>query len=199
MNLKSFFYNCEFLIGISDISQIKSYNIPEIAFAGRSNVGKSSLINAVVGKKNCARVSKTPGRTQQINFFDIKNKLLLVDLPGYGYAQVSKSARKSWEDLIINYLHSSAYLRRVFLLVDSRHGLKPNDMQLMNIFEQFAIVYQIILTKVDKVSPKLSCKEQILHEISHRASAYPTLLPASSRTNFGIDAIRAEIAQLLKE
>ncbi|MDR1333665.1 MAG: ribosome biogenesis GTP-binding protein YihA/YsxC [Holosporaceae bacterium] len=183
---------CQFIAGAASSEQIPKYFIPEVAFAGRSNVGKSSLINALVGRKDCARVSKFPGRTQQINFFSLQNKISLVDLPGYGYAAISKKMRKAWDDLILNYLIGRQNLRRVFLLIDSRHGIKKNDEEIMNILDDCAVVYQIILTKVDEISnPDV---DKVMAELATHTAAHPSIIATSSEKNIGIQAVRAEIA-----
>ena len=147
-----------FRIGVPDLSILPPADRDEIAFAGRSNVGKSSLINALTGYKNLARTSSTPGRTQELNFFalapersdDGNGVLWLVDMPGYGYARESKSKIKAWNQLLVAYLQGRPNLRRVFLLVDARHGLKPNDLEQMADFDKTAVPYQIVLTKSDK-------------------------------------------------
>jgi GTP-binding protein len=186
---------CQFIAGAASPEQIPNYFIPEVAFAGRSNVGKSSLINALVRQKDCARVSKFPGRTQQINFFSLQNKISLVDLPGYGYAAISKKMRKTWDDLILNYLIERPNLKRIFLLIDSRHGIKKNDEEIMNILDDCAVVYQIILTKIDKV-PHFDI-DQMTRQLTAHTAAYPSIIVTSSEKNIGIQLIRAEIASLV--
>jgi GTP-binding protein len=184
---------CQFVAGAASSEQIPSYYIPEVAFAGRSNVGKSSLINALLGRKDCARVSKFPGRTQQINFFSLQNKISLVDLPGYGYAAISKKMRKTWDDLILNYLIGRQNLRRVFLLIDARHGIKKNDEEIMKILDDCAVVYQIILTKIDKAPcPDV---DHLTAQLAAHTAAYPSIIATSSEKNVGMQLIRAEIAK----
>jgi GTP-binding protein len=185
----------KFIAGASSIEQIP-YNLfmPEVAFVGRSNVGKSSLINAIVGDKNCARVSKNPGRTQQINFFTISDKISVADLPGYGYAAVSKKVRKSWDKLILDYLRGRQNLRRIFLLIDSRHSFKATDEEIMNILDDSAVVYQIILTKIDKISNILNIKQEIEAKISMHTAAFPEILATSSEKMIGISDVQKAIA-----
>lgn len=185
---------CKFIAGAATFDQIPFSKLPEVAFVGRSNVGKSSLVNSLVGK-NCARVSKTPGRTQQINFFSLGNKISLVDLPGYGYAAVSKQTRMRWDDLILNYLRYRKNLIRIFLLIDSKFGIKQNDEEIMEIFDALGLIFQIILTKADKKSFGI---ENSIKEIIHtHAAAFPEVIFTSSKKNEGIKQLRATIFQLI--
>lgn len=189
---------CKFVAGAASVEQIpNNLFMPEVAFAGRSNVGKSSLINAITGQRDCARVSKQPGRTQQINFFTIKDRISLVDLPGYGYAAVSKQIRRSWDKLILDYLKGRQNLRRVFLLIDSRHGIKQNDEEIMDILDDSAVVYQVVLTKIDKIRNIDGVVNKITEQISKRTAAFPIVIPTSSETNSGIQNVRTEIASLI--
>jgi GTP-binding protein len=142
---------CEFIAGVATLDQLPNFRNTEIAFAGRSNVGKSSLINAIL-KRDIAHTSRTPGRTQQLNFFDVGGYFTLVDMPGYGYAQVSKATKALWEDLISTYLRGRPNLKMVFVLVDSRHGLKDVDSQIVKLLNDFAVPFRIILTKIDDTS-----------------------------------------------
>ena len=144
---------CDFVAGAATVAQLPPLGLPEVAFAGRSNVGKSSLINALTGRKALARVSHTPGRTQQINFFSLADRLMLVDLPGYGYAAVSKQKVANWTGLIEDYLKGRPQLKRVCLLIDARHGLKETDKAAMELMDSSAVVYQVVLTKADKLKP----------------------------------------------
>ncbi|MBT4941062.1 MAG: YihA family ribosome biogenesis GTP-binding protein, partial [Rhodospirillaceae bacterium] len=157
-----FAQNCEFLISAASFEQLPDSELPEIAFAGRSNVGKSSLLNALTGRKNLARTSNTPGRTQQVNFFDLGGRMMLTDLPGYGYARATKSVVEKWTRLIKSYLKGRVQLRRVCLLIDSRHGLKATDHEAMDLMDGAAVAYQIILTKCDKI--KASELEKLLEK-----------------------------------
>lgn len=185
----------KFIAGASSIEQIPhNLFMPEVAFVGRSNVGKSSLINAVVGDKNCARVSKSPGRTQQINFFTLSDKISIADLPGYGYAAVSKKMRKSWDNLILDYLRGRQNLRRIFLLIDSRHGFKSADEEIMDILDDSAVVYQIVLTKIDKISNITAIKQKIEVKISTHTAAFPEVLATSSEKMIGISEVQKVIA-----
>lgn len=177
--------------------QIPPGILPEVAFVGRSNVGKSSLINALVKQKNCARVSKTPGRTQQINFFQMDNRIVLVDLPGYGYAAVSRGTRRSWDNLILQYLEGRSNLRRVFLLLDARHGIKSQDEEIMRILDAAAVSYQILLTKIDKIAEKISPKKQIAEQLEHHPAAHPEIIATSAEESIGMCRIQAEILKFI--
>ena len=174
-------------------------NIKEIAFIGRSNVGKSSLINAITNSK-IAIVSKTPGRTKQLNFFQIKDKLTIVDMPGYGYAKASRNEVENWNNLIFNYLLSRRNLERVFLLIDSRHSLKENDEEMMNILDSRGILYQIILTKIDEIKPiELQVKVENMNDTFKKHPAlFNEVLFASSKENLGISQIRETIFDIVK-
>jgi GTP-binding protein len=188
---------CRFIAGAAAEWQIPVCWKPEVAFAGRSNVGKSSLLNAVVGQGNCARVSKTPGRTRQINFFELGNKISLADLPGYGFAAVSHKTRKLWDDLILNYLQKRYNLQRVFLLIDSRHGIKKNDEEIMNILDGFAVTYKIILTKIDKITESSDVTQRVEAQITHHPAAYPTITLTSAEKSIGIREVQIEILKFM--
>lgn len=199
-DIDSFFSSsCNFLIGTTDFNLFPKTNIPEIAFIGRSNVGKSSMLNAIVNRKSLARVSVTPGRTQQVNFFSLNNQILLVDLPGYGFAKAPKNLVKSWERMSLGYLKNSVNLKKLFLLIDSRHGFKDSDINFMMQLKKHGISYQIILTKVDKTNKEAI--EKIITYIKNNLSDHPSLMPililSSSKTNLGIDEIRAQIFQII--
>jgi GTP-binding protein len=171
----------------------------EIAFAGRSNVGKSSLINALTGRRALARTSHTPGRTQELIFFTGATKLGLVDMPGYGYAAAAKAKVKAWTALIHAFLLGRANLARVYLLVDARHGLKPNDDEVLEALDKAAVNYQIVLTKADAVkdlAPLVAATEKAL---AKHPAAFPTVLATSARTGDGIAELRAAIARLMQE
>jgi GTP-binding protein len=145
--------SCQFMLGVANLEQLPPDNIlDEIAFAGRSNVGKSSLINALTGRKTLAKTSGTPGRTQQLNYFNLADKLYMVDMPGYGFAQAPESLVKKWQKMIFAYLQGRVNLKRVFLLIDSRHGIKKVDKEIMEMLDKAAVNYQIVLTKADKIS-----------------------------------------------
>ncbi|MCG2839889.1 ribosome biogenesis GTP-binding protein YihA/YsxC [Sandaracinobacter sp. RS1-74] len=172
-------------------------DLPEVAFAGRSNVGKSSLLNALTGRSALARTSNTPGRTQELNLFLVGEPpvLRLVDMPGYGYAEAPKDVVKQWGRLVNDYLRGRATLKRVLVLVDSRHGLKPVDREIMELLDKAAVSYQIVLTKADKVKPTALAEvlESVGAEARTRPAAYPAILPTSSETKAGIPELRAAV------
>lgn len=196
---KLFADECKFVLGVAKLEQLPLTEMPEIAFAGRSNVGKSSLINAVTGQKGLAKTSNTPGRTQQLNYFNLADKIHIVDLPGYGYAQAPESMVKQWQRVIFAYLQGRVNLKRVFVLVDSRHGIKKVDLEIMELLDKAAVTYQIVLTKSDKVSVDAlqKVKEDVEKEITKHAAAYTKVLMTSSEKKHGIDSVRAEIASLI--
>jgi GTP-binding protein len=174
----------------------------EIAFAGRSNVGKSSLVNALTGRKTLARTSHTPGRTQELNFFRLgEGRLTLVDMPGYGYAAVGKEKVRAWTGLIHAYLRGRANLARVYVLVDARHGLKPNDEEVLDLLDGSAVSYQVVLTKADEVKGAELDRRiaDTAARIARRPAAFPDIQPTSSRTGAGVPELRAGIARLLAE
>ena len=173
----------------------------EIAFAGRSNVGKSSLINALTGRRALARTSNTPGRTQELIFFTGPSQLTLVDMPGYGYAAASKTKVKAWTALIHAFLQGRANLARVYLLVDARHGLKPVDDDVLETLDKAAVNYQIVLTKADEVKAAdlAAVVERTNAALAKHPAAYPDVLTTSARTDDGIAALRSAIARLIKE
>ena len=190
----------EFIKGVVSIDTLPDDGRPEIAFAGRSNVGKSSLINALTGRRTLARVSVTPGRTRELNFFTLgpEAELYLVDMPGYGYAKAPKTAVRGWTRLIEDYLKGRRELKRVFLLVDARHGLKANDRETMKLMDEAAVSYQAVLTKADK--PKQSELDAVIAktsaELAKHPAAYPQILVTSARTGTGIPELRAAVAAL---
>jgi GTP-binding protein len=173
----------------------------EIAFAGRSNVGKSSLINALTGRKALARTSNTPGRTQELIFFTSRAPLVLVDMPGYGFAQAPKSKVTAWTDLIMAYLKGRANLARVYVLVDARHGLKSIDAEVLEALDETALSYQVVLTKADQPgeSDLAACVETTEVALRKHPAAYPEVIATSARTGSGLEELRAAIARLLAE
>lgn len=185
-----------FMLSVAGLEQIPESPLPEVAFAGRSNVGKSSLINALLDRKEMARTSATPGRTQQLNYFDVGGRLLLVDMPGYGYAKAPKDMVRRWQGLIFAYLRGRASLRRVFLLIDSRHGPMANDKGVMDLLDQCAVTYQVVLTKADKVKAGALQKAHAacLAAMDKRPAAFPVILQTSSAKGHGMDDLRAAMA-----
>jgi len=192
---------CEFVSGAASVASLPPINLPEVAFAGRSNVGKSSLVNALTGRRTLARVSATPGRTRQINFFDLANTLCLVDLPGYGFAQVGRSTKEAWQDLASAYLRGRPTLKRVCLLIDARHGVKESDRETMKNLDSAAVSYQLVLTKADQVREADIGKtiEGAAAIARKHAAAHPEVLATSSETGYGIPELRAEVMAVAKE
>ena len=187
-----------FMRGVAALDGLPPVSLPEIAFAGRSNVGKSSLINALCGRSTVARTSNTPGRTQELNYFDVSGRLILVDMPGYGFAKAPKDKVDAWKRLVNGYLRGRPTLRRCMMLVDSRHGLKDVDREIMTMLDKAAVVYQIVLTKTDKLNATelAAVQKRTQEEIVSRVAAHPTLILTSSEKGIGIPELRAEILQL---
>lgn len=192
-----FAQECRFVWAAATSQQLPPIGLPEVAFAGRSNVGKSSLVNALTGRRTLARTSNTPGRTQELIFFDLGGRLQLVDLPGYGYAKVSKSKVQLWTDTLFAYLRGRTSLQRVNLLIDSRHGLKDSDLQAMDLFDRAALSYQVVLTKADKPKPPelTALLEMTAAALARRPAAHPVIRTTSSLTGDGIPELRAELAR----
>jgi GTP-binding protein len=188
----------EFERGVTRLEDLPDANLPEVAFAGRSNVGKSSLINALTGRLKLARASNEPGRTRELNYFRMGDRLRLVDLPGYGYAKAPKTEIARWTELTRDFLRGRPDLKRVFLLIDARHGLKEGDGEVMNALDQAAVVYQIVLTKADKVkaSELIDVQRATAEAIGKRPAAHPMVAATSAETGHGIELLRAEIATL---
>ena len=188
-----------FMLGVVAMSGLPDEGPPEIAFAGRSNVGKSSLLNALTGQKGLARASNTPGRTREINYFDLGGALRLVDLPGYGYARVSRKDVEAWTRLTRDFLRGRSVLRRVCMLIDSRHGLKSSDLEVMDLLDEAAVIYQIVLTKTDKIKP--TALEGLLkatgEAVRKRPAAHPDIRATSSEKGDGVAELRAELAALV--
>ena len=196
------------VMGVAKVEGLPAAEGLEVAFAGRSNVGKSSLINALVGQKGLARTSNTPGRTQELNYFVPEGysgqpgdlpPMALVDMPGYGYAQAPKAHVDAWTKLVFDYLRGRATLKRVYVLIDSRHGIKKNDEDVLKLLDKAAVSYQIVLTKTDKIKeagvPRLI--SETLENIRKRPAAYPEVLATSSEKSAGLDALRAEIVKTI--
>lgn len=188
---------CDFVWGAAKMD-LPPPDFSEVAFAGRSNVGKSSLVNALTGRNTLAKVSNTPGRTQQLNFFNLGGQLYLVDMPGYGYAKVSKDVRDNWDKLIFEYLRGRPNLRSVLIMIDSRHGLKESDIHLMGMLDKAAVNYRIVLTKADKSSKKeLAAMEQkILDALKKHPAAFPGVHVTSAEKGEGLETLRAMLIAL---
>ncbi len=188
-----------FVMGVATAEALPGVAGVEVAFAGRSNVGKSSLINALTGQKVLARTSNTPGRTRQLNLFDAGAGVTIVDMPGYGYARAPKNEVAAWTAAVFAYLRGRANLRRVYVLVDARHGLKANDLAALDLLDEAAVSYQIVLTKCDK--PKAAELEGVVQEtrraIAKRPAAHPEIIATSAVGGAGLEALRAEIAALV--
>lgn len=191
----------DFVLGVARLDQLPKGDRLELCFAGRSNVGKSSLINRLTNRKALARASNTPGRTQQLNFFDLGGRLYLVDLPGYGFAKAPKSMVDAWQDLLKAYLRGRASLRRVFLLIDGRHGPNAVDEEIMTLLDTAAVAFQVVITKADK--PKKGGLEDAIARttavLQKHPTAYPDILVTSSETGRGVESLRAAIADLLTQ
>jgi GTP-binding protein len=193
--LRLFQAECRFVAGAAFASQLPHNDLPEVAFVGRSNVGKSSLINALTFRKSLARVSISPGRTRQINFFNLGDRLTLVDLPGYGYAAVSKQDLNAWKKLITYYIQSRSALRKVILLVDCRHPLKQSDEGAMRFFQGSAIPFQIVLTKVDKESPNTQLLQSLEKMTRIFSFCHPHMIHTSAKSKLGMEELRLSIAE----
>ena len=191
-----FAQECRFVFGAASLDRLPEPELVEVAFAGRSNVGKSSLINALTGRGALARASNTPGRTRQINFFRLDDALMLVDLPGYGYARAPKKEIAAWTKLVDAYLRGRTPLRRLMLLIDARHGLKDSDRDLMKMLDAAAVSYQGVLTKIDKADDLEAMKAEVSAELAKHVAAHPRLLATSAVSGAGLDETREEIASL---
>ncbi len=196
---KLFAGEIDFLKGVVAMSGLPSDDRIEVCFAGRSNVGKSSLINAVTGRKALARASNTPGRTQEINFFTLGDSRYLVDLPGYGYANAPVKVVEKWQALLKQYLSGRANLRRAFVLIDSRHGIKPVDEEIMTLLDKSAVTFQAVLTKADKIKPlqQSAVLDQVRAKLSKHPAAFPELVMTSSEKGDGIATLRSIIAGIV--
>ena len=191
----------DFISAAGSLESVPPMTTPEIAFAGRSNVGKSSLINALTGRRALARTSNTPGRTKELIFFGGSGRLVLTDMPGYGYAAVAKSKVAAWTDLIHDYLRGRATLARVYVLIDARHGLKDVDDTILDTLSKAAVSHEIVLTKCDQIDDATLAErtEAVKAAVRKRPAAFPDLIATSARTGTGIDLLRAAIARLLAE
>lgn len=188
----------DFVKGVVAMPGLPPADRLEVCFAGRSNVGKSSLINALTGRKSLARTSNTPGRTQEINYFDVGGQLFLVDLPGYGYAEAPTPVVRKWQELLKAYLAGRATLRRAFVLIDMRHGVKSVDEQIMELLNRAAVTFQVVLTKADKISVAEQERTlvQVRAALTRHPAAYPELLVTSSEKGDGVATLRAIIATM---
>ena len=195
-----FAQECHFVRGVSILDDVPPSDLVEVAFAGRSNVGKSSLLNALANRRNLARTSHTPGRTQQLNFFILAERLMLVDLPGYGYARASKAEVAQWTALVRDYLTGRPQLRRLFLLVDARRGIMKADLEIMDLLDSAAVAYQLALTKVDKLKPVETerLRAEISAMLAKRPAAMPVVLTTSALKGAGVVELRAEIGRLAR-
>ena len=195
---KLFSGTVDFLKGVVAMDGLPDADRVEVCFAGRSNVGKSSLINALTNRKGLARASNTPGRTQEINFFELGEARYLVDLPGYGYANAPLAVVEKWQRLLKNYLSGRPNLRRAFVLIDSRHGIKPVDEEIMQLMNRSALTFQVVLTKADKIKDHERDRvlEQVRGKLAKHPAAFPELILTSSEKGDGIATLRAVIASL---
>ncbi|WP_316979698.1 ribosome biogenesis GTP-binding protein YihA/YsxC [Shumkonia mesophila] len=193
-----FAQDCQFLLGAAHLDQVPDTGLPEIAFAGRSNVGKSSLINALTGRKALAKTSNTPGRTQELNFFMLGSRLMIADLPGYGFAQAPKAKVARWTGLADAYLKGRPLLRRACLLIDARHGIKEVDRAVMKQLDAAAVSYQAVLTKCDKLGAAEleACLKRVAQEVATHTAAHPRIFATSARDNVEIAELRAALAAL---
>lgn len=186
---------CDFMAGATGVDALPEAGPPEIAFAGRSNVGKSSLLNALTGRKGLARASNTPGRTRELNYFNLGGVLRLVDLPGYGYAEASARDIKAWSALTRDFLRGRQTLRRVLLLIDSRHGAKPSDTDVMDMLDAAAVSYGVVLTKIDKLQKQeaQAAALDVAAVIKRRPAAHPVVRAVSSAEGYGLPELRADL------
>jgi GTP-binding protein len=197
---KLFAGSCEFVAGSATHDALPQATLPEVAFVGRSNVGKSSLVNALTGRNTLARVSRAPGRTQQLNFFNLADRLILVDLPGYGFARVGKAKMRDWQQLARDYLRGRPTLRRTLVLIDARHGVKPQDEDIFKALTEAAVSFQAVLTKSDLVAPEHLARmvAEVGGAIARHTAAHPDVPATSAETGAGIAELRAALAALAR-
>ncbi len=190
--------DCQFFYAAQRLDQLPEPGLPEVAFAGRSNVGKSSLINALTNRGGLARASNTPGRTRQLNFFDLGGRLTIVDMPGYGYAQAAKEVKADWQGLMFDYLRGRPTLQRVVLLLDSRIEIKASDLTIMELLDRAAVTYHLVLTKADGIGPTALGRKQaeVTALLAKHPAAYPGIIATSSESGAGIELLRAELASV---
>ncbi|MGV3278792.1 ribosome biogenesis GTP-binding protein YihA/YsxC [Rickettsiales bacterium LUAb2] len=190
---------CKFLLGVRDFSCIPTFNLTEVAFWGKSNVGKSSLINVLVNRVKLVKVAKTPGKTKEINFFNLNNQLIISDLPGYGFAEVDKATKLQWHNVVLDYLTARVGLKRVYLLIDGRHGLKARDIEIIEFLNKIPRSFMIVLTKTDKINKTelLDLTNKIEQLLQKYAAGYPKVIAVSSKKKFGIDDLRQNIYELV--
>jgi len=196
---KLFAAECRFFYGAQKLDQLPPPAGPEVAFAGRSNVGKSSLLNALTGRRALARTSSEPGRTRQLNFFDLGGRLTLVDMPGYGYARASKQIKADWQGMMFDYLRGRTTLIRVMLLLDSRIEMKPADHAVMKLLDRAAVTFQVVLTKADGLKPPALARKQdeVRQLVRAHPAAFPEIATTSAETGLGIEELRAVLAGLV--
>lgn len=192
---KIFLREAKFVAGAATLEQIPTFGLPEITFVGRSNAGKSSLVNALLNRNSLARTSQTPGHTRQLNFFNLSETLMLVDVPGYGYAKAPKKDVKQWQGTLFSYLRGRRELSRAFVLIDARHGIKPADEEMFELLNDAAVSFQIVLTKADLISESAreKMKETTEKRIAREPAAHPHVLVTSSEKKLGIDGLRQAV------
>lgn len=200
LTTRLFTHQAKFVAGVANAEQFPVLTLPEVAFAGRSNVGKSSLLNALTGNSKMCRTSSHPGHTRQLNFFNLVDVMHLVDVPGYGYAKAPKSDIKRWQSLLFKYLRGRPQLVRVFLLIDARHGVTPPDAEMMDKLDESAVSYQLVLTKADKVDAESleRRQQQAMKAIAKHPAAFPHVLVTSANGKLGIDALRQAVIDALE-
>lgn len=186
-----------FVAGVQTLEQLPELNLPEVAFIGRSNVGKSSLLNALVNNSKLARVSNTPGATKQLNFFNLHEVMHLVDVPGYGYAKAAKKDKKQWQGALFDYLRGRQQLARAFVLIDSRHGAKEEDKKMFELLDEAAVSYQLVLTKIDKADKLEQQKEKLMALAAKHPAAHPSIVTTSAQKKLGIDALQDAVIDAL--